>query len=209
VAKPGAQIAVLAGGRGSRLGGEKPAAELDGRPLISHVLDAARGTGLPVLVVAKPDTQLPAIDVEVLLEPAEPRHPLAGVLAALRALPGSDSSTGVLAVGCDTPFLTASLLRWLAARDGAVALRAEGRLQPLPARYPRSALATLERSLATNGSLRGALGELSPYVVEERELARFGDPRRLCFNVNDADDLRRAGELLSAPGPAPRARPPR
>ena len=46
-------IAVLAAGRGSRLGGDdaKPLAEVAGRPLIAWALDAATGTGLDPIVV--------------------------------------------------------------------------------------------------------------------------------------------------------------
>jgi molybdenum cofactor guanylyltransferase len=209
VAKPGVLIAVLAGGRGSRLGGEKPGAELAGRPLISHVLEAARRTELPVAVVAKRSSRLPELDADVLIEPEQPRHPLTGVLAAMRTLPGHDPGAAVLAVGCDTPFLTAPLLSWLAGLDGAVALRAYDRLQPLPARYPRSAVAGLEASLAAEHSLRHALGALAPRIVDPAELARFGDPERLCFNVNDASELRAAEGWLSRPSEGRSARQPR
>jgi molybdenum cofactor guanylyltransferase len=207
VPKPGVLIAVLAGGRGSRLGGEKPGADLAGRPLISYVLDAARETGLPLKVVAKAGTNLPGLDAEVVLEAAEPRHPLAGVLAALGTLSRGDPGAAVLAVGCDTPFLTGQLLGWLAGLDGAVAIRAGGRLQPLPARYPLGGAALLEEMLAAERSLKDALGALQPRVVEADELARFGDPRRLCFNVNDPSDLRTAEDWLSRPRKARPAQP--
>jgi molybdenum cofactor cytidylyltransferase len=46
-------IAVLAAGRGSRLGGDdaKPLVELHGRPLLAWALDAATGTGFDPIVV--------------------------------------------------------------------------------------------------------------------------------------------------------------
>ena len=50
----GVAIAVLAAGRGSRLGGDvpKPLVELRGRPLVSWALEAATGSGLhPVVLV--------------------------------------------------------------------------------------------------------------------------------------------------------------
>lgn len=52
--QPGVAIAVLAAGRGSRLGGDvpKPLIELRGRPLVSWALEAATGSGLrPVVLV--------------------------------------------------------------------------------------------------------------------------------------------------------------
>jgi molybdopterin-guanine dinucleotide biosynthesis protein A len=166
------------------------------------VLGAARRTDLPVAVVAKRSTRLPDLDAEVVIEPEEPRHPLVGVLAAMRALPRHDPGAAVLAVGCDTPFLTAGLLAWMAGLDGAVAFGAAGRVQPLPARYPLSGIELLEESLLAERSLRDALGALHPRIVDPEELAAFGDPSRLCFNVNDASDLRLAEEWINRRPPA-------
>ena len=200
------RIAVLAGGRGARLDGAKPVAPLAGRPLIKHVLDASRATGLPLLVVAKRATPLPALDEQVVLEPDAPHHPLVGVIAALRALPAGEDR--VLAVGCDMPFVTAQLLLALAAGGGSAALECDGRLQPLPACYPLSALDALQRSLATQRPLREALAGLRPTVIAQPQLRALGDAARLLFNVNDDDSLGEAERLLSHP-PPPRARPPR
>src|SRR4051812_4759929 len=88
---------VLAGGRGSRLRGGKAAVELAGRPLISYPLAAIEAAGLEVVICTKPGeppppsrgsfvrpgrTKEPRLEPRVLEEPAQPRHPLTGIVAA-------------------------------------------------------------------------------------------------------------------------------
>src|SRR4051812_30322612 len=72
--------AVLAGGRARRMGGAKAVAELGGRPLVAWPLAALRAGLEEVVVVAKPSTSLPPLDVEVWLEPEAPSHPRAGLV---------------------------------------------------------------------------------------------------------------------------------
>ena len=81
---------VLAGGAGRRMGGAKPGTPLAGRPLIAYPLTALRAVLAPVAVVAKSDSVLPVLGagVELWREPDEPRHPLAGILEALRRADG-------------------------------------------------------------------------------------------------------------------------
>jgi molybdopterin-guanine dinucleotide biosynthesis protein A len=193
-------VAVLAGGSATRLGGDgKAALELGGRPLIARPLQAAHDAGLETLVVAKRGSALPPLRARVLHEPQRPRHPLCGVVAALRFLDAErPHAEALLAVGCDMPFLRAELLAWLAGLDGAVLARVAGRDQPLLARWPVEALAPLSRALRERLSLRAALAQLAPRIVDERELARFGDPRALCFSVNDHADLATARRRLDA-----------
>jgi molybdopterin-guanine dinucleotide biosynthesis protein A len=137
---------VLAGGAGSRVGGDKAALPVAGRPLISWPLAALRAVLPEVAVVAKEATLLPPVGYGVLVwrEPDEPRHPLAGVVEALRRAGGRP----VVVLACDLPLVTPGLVRALAEGDagGAPALvaRAEGHLQPLCARYEPAALARLE-----------------------------------------------------------------
>jgi molybdenum cofactor guanylyltransferase len=191
-------IAVLAGGLGARLGGAKPSVSLGGRPLLCHPLAAAAEAGLEAIVVAKPSTVLPRVDVHVVYEPEEPSHPLCGLLAALGFAAARRSPPAVVALACDMPFVTGSLLAWLAGLDGAVMTQAGGRAQPLLGRWPPHGLPVLQRALAEGRSLRSALGALGPRLLEESELTRFGDPARLCFNVNDPADLNTAREWLAA-----------
>lgn len=195
---PAAVVAVLAGGRGERIGGEKPTRALAGRPLLDYPLAAAREAGLEALVVAKGETSLPSRLAErVVVEPEEPHHPLCGVIAALEYAGQRAPAPALVLVGCDMPFLTAALLAWLAAAlEPAVLLELGGRPQPLPARCRPEHLPALREALAAEAPLREALRSLAPAIVDERELACFGDPRRLCFSVNDAEDLATAERRL-------------
>jgi molybdopterin-guanine dinucleotide biosynthesis protein A len=185
--------AVLAGGLGSRLGGAKAGVELGGRPLILYPLEAVEEAGLESLVVAKADTELPPLDCRVLREPDLPRHPLCGIVAALREAGGRP----LVAVGCDMPFLDAGLLAWLGAAPEPLVVPLVGdRLQPLLARYDPVLLPELEAAMERGEPLQRAVEELRPRLVPEPDLARFGEPRRLCFNVNDRAGLERAEAQL-------------
>jgi molybdopterin-guanine dinucleotide biosynthesis protein A len=186
---PQAILAVLAGGHGRRIGGAKASVALGGRPLIEHVLVAARDGGIEAVVVAKHGTELPSLAERVIEEPDEPRHPLCGILTALDYAGERAADSAVLAVACDMPFLPGALLRRLAAIDGPVVLELGGALEPLPARCIQSQRPQLREALAQERSLRSALGAGSPRVLGERELSRFGDPARLLFGVNRREDL--------------------
>jgi len=162
-------VAVLAGGRGTRLGGAKAMVELDGAPLIQRPLAVARAAGLDAFVVAKRGTALP--DVPTWLEPDEPSHPLVGLITALEHGP-------VIAVACDQPWLTPELLRALADHDGpAIAVERE----PFPGRYEPLQLPVLRDALEQEASLRATLGRLQPAVL--------GADRKLVASINTPEDL--------------------
>jgi molybdenum cofactor guanylyltransferase len=187
--------AVLAGGRGSRLGGAKATALLAGRPLLSYSLGALAAAGLERCVVAKAGSELAELSgVSLLLEPEAPRHPLCGVVAALRGAGGR----AVLAVPCDMPLLEPALLAVMAsAPQPLVVPSRRGRIQPLPGRYAPALLPALEAALEREEPLRHTVEALGARVLGDEEMERFGDPRRLLFNVNDRDALREAESLLA------------
>jgi hypothetical protein len=71
---------------------------------------------------------------------------------------------------------------------------------PARSRGSRAAAAAhtplLREGLAAQAPLRETFQSLSPAIVDERALAHFGDPRRLCFSVNRAEDLDTAERWL-------------
>jgi molybdenum cofactor guanylyltransferase len=194
---------VLAGGRGSRLGGTKPTAELAGRPLISYPLAALAAASLEAIVVAKPTTALPASlratrkdesarPTAILTESLEPVHPLAGIVAALR-----HAGRPLVIVGCDFPFVPPALLGALAdAPDELVVPAPGGEPQPLVARWSPSSLSQLEGALDREEPLRRSVAALEPRLLGDAELAEYGDPARVFFNVNTEADLRAAAAIL-------------
>jgi molybdopterin-guanine dinucleotide biosynthesis protein A len=176
------------------MGTPKALIEVGGRPLVSRVVAAVGSAGLEPVVVAKPDSPLPRLDCRLLSEPAEPRHPLTGLVTALRASAGR----GVVAVAGDMPLVPATVLRWLAEFEKeAVVCRAGGRLEPLLGRYAPSVIERLEQALAGDAPLRETVASLDPFIVDEEMLARFAEPQRILFNVNTPEDVAVAEDLLA------------
>jgi molybdenum cofactor guanylyltransferase len=187
--------AVLAGGASRRMGEPKATVELAGRTLLARTVAAVAAAGLEPVVVAKPTSPLPPVECRVLAEPAEPLHPLCGIVTALAAGAGR----GVVVVACDMPLVPPKLLGWLAGLDPepAVVCEVAGRLEPLLARYEPESAAALAAALDGGDSMRAAVAALAPRVIGEAELRRFGDPARIAFNVNSPADLVRAHALLA------------
>ena len=182
--------AVLAGGAGRRLGrGSKASAAVAGRPLIAYPLDALRGVCDRVAVVCKPDIELPELEAERWEEPAEPRHPLTGIVHALER-----AGAPVLICAADMPFVTADACRTLLAAAGgsdgapAAVATAGGVLQPTLGLYAPAALDTL-RAAAPDAPLTESVEALSP--------ARVAFPPALVRSVNTPEDLAEAEAALA------------
>jgi molybdenum cofactor guanylyltransferase len=198
---------VLAGGVGRRIGGAKAIVELHGVPLVQYPVRALQAVLAEVVVVAKQHTALPPLPgVPIWVEPAEPRHPLAGIVHALEgagAAAGIDGMAREILVSAgDLPFLAPDLVERLARADagGAPALvpRAGGRLQPLLARYAPASYAPLAAALRCDPlpSLTDAVVALDPHVLELDDAQSF-------FNVNLPEDLLTAAGLLDRGTPWP------
>jgi molybdopterin-guanine dinucleotide biosynthesis protein A len=167
--------------------------ELGGSALITYPLAELAAAGIETVVCAKEGEELPPLAAPVLREPEQPRHPLAGIVAALRAGEGR----ALVVVACDMPFVASGLLRHLAeAPEPLVVPVLDGRLNPLLGRYEPVLLPHLEAALADEAPLTATVESLGPHHLGEPDLSRFGDPERLLFNVNDPEDLARAEALL-------------
>lgn len=158
---------VLAGGRGSRLGGTSKAdVRLRGRRLLDHVLGAV--SGAEATVVVGPDEVAVPADVRRTREDPPLGGPVAGIVTGLTLLTDGREPSAVTAVlACDAPFLATAvprLLDVLAAdpdADGAVLVDADGRPQWLSGCYRTAALQTaLAGGDGQHRAVRRAFGDL-------------------------------------------------
>ncbi|NLT73209.1 MAG: molybdenum cofactor guanylyltransferase [Chloroflexi bacterium] len=195
---PEASAAILAGGQGRRLGHDKGAILLGGRPLLTRVAERLAPLTDDLTVVLRAGQELPISGPwRIVHEGALCGGLLAGLVAALE---GAQHEL-VWVVGCDMPFISAALLCYerTVIGDSDVAMpRVPLGLEPLHALYRRQAVASI-RALAASGERRlSALSlGLSVRCIDLEELPPAGDPLRPFFNINTASDLARAERLLA------------
>jgi molybdopterin-guanine dinucleotide biosynthesis protein A len=182
---------VLAGGAGRRIGGGKPGRLVAGRPLASYPAVALAEVCGRVAIVAKPGTPLPELGPSVEIwddEPAEPRHPLTGIVHALDRAGGE----AVLVCAADMPFVTPEALRTLTAPGRDAVAVAGGVLQPVLALYTPAALPTL-RAAEPDAPLTRTVEALDP--------ARVQLPPAIARSVDTPEELAAAeAELLRDAG---------
>ena len=195
---------VLAGGRSSRFGSPKVAAELDGRPLLDHVLDAVAAVATDVVVVLGPDQPAPAMPagVRAVRDTQEFGGPLVGLAVGLEA----STSLRAVVVGADMPRLRPAVLEALLAaladpgRPAAILEEPAGR-RPLPLALAveparRAAVATL----ASGGrSLLALLERLEVAVVPAAQWRALDPDGDSLADVDRPEDLERL--RTSDPGP--------
>ena len=119
--------------------------------------------------MAKPGSSLPPLDVPVWDEPAEPVHPLAGLVAALER-----AGRPIVALACDMPFVTPGLIARLAAAEGIAAPPGEA----FPARYEPAALPALRAGLAREAPVRAMLEDAAPVAGRGARADRHQRPGR-------------------------------
>lgn len=200
---PGGSVSgiVLAGGRGSRLGGDKLGRPLRGRPLLDHALLALAPLVAELIVVGPAHGALPPSPPELRPTPIRAFDlqaglgPLAGVVVGL----GLASQPRSLIVGGDQPALVPALLAGLlaAAADslaGAVVLADGDGWSPLPSVVvTRAALVEARRRLAApHRSLKGLLVGLGLEVVDEAAWRPWDPAGAWRQDVDSPADLRAA-----------------
>ncbi len=159
---------VLAGGRGSRLGGvDKAAIVVGGRSLLDRALDAVSSAAS--VVVVGPDRPLPP-----------------GVMSASEQPPGGGPVAGIVAADIDV-LVSAAMS---SAAQGALFVDSEGRRQPLVAAYRTSALRAAVAALGT--ARNAAMRELTSRLT----LTEIEADAELTLDCDTWDDVARSRNLL-------------
>jgi molybdopterin-guanine dinucleotide biosynthesis protein A len=187
---------VLAGGRGSRLGGvDKPLLQVGGASILARVIDALRPEVRWLAISANGDpARFAGFGAPVLPDgDTAGEGPLAGLRAGLAWAAGLDAEFVLTAPG-DTPFLPVGLARSLAPPPS-FAARA-GVDHPLVALWPVTILDRLRSVLSAPGS-RAVVAFAREIGMRRVEFPASGaDP---FMNVNTPDDLATARAMAENP----------
>ncbi len=194
------QVFIQAGGRSSRMGADKSWLEINGRPMIEHVLAAARPVAAGLSIVIHPDNPNAARYGELaqrwraslLKDLHDHQGPLGGIHTALA---NCRAGQAALILACDLPFLTTEFLEFLCrkhharAAQATVPLGADGRLQPLAAIYEQSCLAAVEEKLARQElKVERLLDIVRTERIAFQEFAHLPGAAKFFLNLNTRED---------------------
>lgn len=183
-----AEIVILAGGDGTRMGGRKDALVVDGVPILrSHLLRLA-WPGSTAVVIRDRISPVGGEDFGRVIrdDAGELRGPLAGIRAAARV---ARSEQLVLAI--DMPNVSRAVLELLAnagASGDRVRMfrRGDGQIEPLPMWLSADAAELIEEYIAAGGrSLHGLAGRSGVSLID----APAAWPADVWLNLNRPDDL--------------------
>lgn len=185
---PDVTLAILAGGKGTRLGGvPKGLLRVDGEAIVDRLLRLGSAFG-GTLLIAHPPELYPGRPVRIVPDVLPDRGAPGGVHAALTHA----STSRVVVVAADMPFVTLAAIRALleAAGDARLACYArDGRLEPLPGLYRRELLGEWTRLLGRQPSLHGLFEALSGSVLSLETLREVDPDLGALVNVNQREDL--------------------
>jgi molybdopterin-guanine dinucleotide biosynthesis protein A len=183
--------AIVAGGNAERFGGAPKGLEnVGGQRIIDRVATALRAVSSQLTIISNaPDASAWIPGVRAYADVRSERGSLIGIHTAL-----TRADDDVLVVAWDMPFVSPALLRLILDRRRAESLAVfpvgPSGPEPFCALYTHACLPLISR-----------LVESIPRAerIPMRDIEPLGDPAKLFFNVNSADDLRTA-EALDATG---------
>jgi molybdopterin-guanine dinucleotide biosynthesis protein A len=184
---------ILAGGKSTRMGADKPFIMIEGRTLLARAVELARSVTPDVRIVGDPAKF--ATFAPVVGDIFPNCGPLGGIHAPLRSSPTELN----LILAVDIPFVSAALLQYLIARARHSAsatvtvAHSGGNWQPLCAIYRRDFADTAEQSLRTGHyKIDKLFGATSTQKIAEEELRAAGLPPNLFRNLNTREELAEA-----------------
>lgn len=191
---------ILAGGKSSRLGRNKAIQVIEGKSLIQRVVDRLAIMSTEIIIVTARGEAVPfssSVKTRTVADIYPGKGPLAGIYSGLTV----SSSLRAIVVGCDTPFLSVSLLEYMTqictAFDIVVPL-IKNEVEPLCAVYSKNCLAPIQQLLERDErQIIGFFDMVKVKYLEEDQINRF-DPEHLSFfNINNQADLDSATKLLA------------
>ncbi|MDY0190150.1 MAG: molybdenum cofactor guanylyltransferase [Desulfuromonas sp.] len=179
---------LLAGGKSRRMGRDKLALVVAGKPLFERVLDALRPLAPEVLVITNDEQRFSHYAVTTYAD-IYPGSALGGLYTGLYYA----QTEHVFASACDLPYANLTIAQYLCAvmgdNDVSVVCTSHG-FEPLFACYSKRCLPAIEQALRSrNYKIQRIWNELQVKVVNYNEIAHIDGCASAFMNVNRQEDL--------------------
>ncbi|MFZ4827930.1 MAG: molybdenum cofactor guanylyltransferase [Phototrophicaceae bacterium] len=190
-------VAIVAGGKSSRMGTDKSFVLIHDRPLIQHQLDRVHALGqAETFIVTNHFERYAKLGLPMVSDVLPEMGSLGGIFTALTHA----QHDWVFTLACDMPFINRELLQYMLAcvddRVDGVVPRVEGYPQGLHALYRKTCLPSIQQRLsASHLKVIGFYEDVTMRYLDEAEYAIFEQVEESFFNVNTPTELEQARQI--------------
>lgn len=182
-------IAVLAGGRSSRMGTDKSFVPLLGKTMIEHVIERVQPLGAEVILITNRLDDYASLGLPMYTDVIPDKGSLGGLYSAVTYSP----TEYTLCVACDMPFLNPALLRHMVDfRTGfdVIVPRINGFPEAMHALYSKACLDPMREKMDQDRlKVIGFYGKVRVRFIEEAAVRAIDPGLRSFINVNTPEEL--------------------
>jgi molybdopterin-guanine dinucleotide biosynthesis protein A len=183
-------VAILAGGKSSRMGVDKSFVQFRGRPLIEIVIERVEGLGDELILITNKLHDYAHLGLPMYGDVYPDHGSLGGIFTAVKVA----AHPHTLVVACDMPWLNRPLLQhMISLREQAdvIVPRWQNYPEPLHAVYSKACLAPIEANLQSRRlKIAGFFGKVQVIFVEHDVIRQYDPEGRSFSNINTNQDLR-------------------
>jgi formate dehydrogenase accessory protein FdhD len=190
-------IAILSGGKSSRMGQDKSLIELNGKTMVERILEEFKDVSNDIFIITNTEEVYSFLDFQKFPDIYKNFGPLAGIHSALNHA----KNQKVLVLSCDMPFVTKEFALYLLSKSDGFDVTVpiyRGSYEPLFAIYDKKIVDVIKRYLRDNErKIISFYPDVKLKKIEEEEISDFFDTALLFFNVNTPSDLEYAKQILN------------
>jgi molybdopterin-guanine dinucleotide biosynthesis protein A len=182
-------IAIMAGGKSSRMGRDKSFVLFQGRPMIEVIQERVIGLGDELILITNKPDDYAHLNLPLFGDVYPDHGSLGGIYTAVYYA----THPHTLVVACDMPWLNRPLLEhMLGLRQMAdvIVPRWQQYPEPLHAIYSKACLAAIEEKLREKRlKITAFFSQVKVHFVEREVIARFDADGRSFANINTPEEL--------------------
>jgi len=180
---------LLTGGESRRMGADKAMAEIHGKPMAAHIIEAIDPLFSDLLISVREfrtDVTLPQI-----VDSSSGRGPMIGIKSALEAV----QTDWLFVIACDMPFVSTDLIHALALKrehHDAVLTHVSDRPQPLFGFYAKSCLPQMQVRIAEGQrSMMRLLDQLDVCLMAEAEVKAIDPQLNSLMSLDSVEEIKK------------------